>query len=79
LWRWYNWETETYRDYESDELSNNKQYRWYVPLAYAVVKDDDSKAYSIVSDYKIEYASWGIDPFGGFVFGDSNRFETVAE
>jgi hypothetical protein len=79
LWRWYNWETETYRDYESDELSNNKQYRWYVPLAYAVVKDGDSKAYSIVSDYKIEYASWGIDPFGGFVFGDSNRFETVAE
>ena len=79
LWKWYNEETETYRDYESDELLNNTQYSWYVPLAYAVVEDDDSKAYSIASDYKFEDASWGIDPFGGFPFGDRNRFETVVE
>jgi hypothetical protein len=34
---------------------------------------------SIASDYKYSESSWGIDTFGGFVFGDSNRFETVAE
>ena len=79
LWKWYNWETGVYRNYESSELLNDTQYRWFVPLAYAVVVDDDSKAYSIVSDYKMEYDSWGIDPFGGFVFGDNNRFETVVE
>lgn len=79
LWKWYNKETETYRVYESDELLNNTQYRWFVPLAYAVVEDDDSKSYSIASDYKFEDNSWGIDPFGGFPFGDKNRFETVVE
>ena len=79
LWKWYNKETDTYRDYESEELLNNTSYRWYVPLAYAVVNDEDSKAYSIASDNKFEDDSWGIDPFGGFPYGERNRFETLVE
>jgi hypothetical protein len=79
VWKWYNGETGLYRDYEYSELINGKNYRWYVPLAYAVVEDEDSKAYSIASDYKIEYSSWGIDPFGGFLFGDNFKFETIVD
>jgi hypothetical protein len=79
LWKWYNCQTGGYEAYESSELLNNSQYRWYVPMAYAVVQDDDSKAFSIASDFKNNESGWGIDPFGGFFFGDKKRFETVLE
>ena len=79
LWKWYNEDTQTYREYESQALLNNTSYIWYVPLAYAVVDDEDSKAFSIASDYKFSDSGWGIDPFGGFPYGERNRFETLVE
>lgn len=65
-WTWYNpySDTNKFVPYDEDTLEPYKTYNWGVNIAFACVKDTDSRAYSIAADYKIPYYGWGFDPIG---------------
>lgn len=63
-WSWYNPYSNSIDPYNETMLEPNKTYNWGINIAYAVVKDSDSRAYSISADFKIRDEGWYYDPVG---------------
>lgn len=79
VWKRYNPQLDDYLVYESASLDAQTTYTWEINLAYALVKDDDSKAYSIASDYKYDGSGWNIDPLGPLESSEQLEFTTIAQ
>src|SRR6056297_956727 len=62
IWNWYNPYSNAFLDYTADKLEPNKTYNWGINIAYALVKDADSRAYSIAADFKYRDTGWYYDP-----------------
>jgi hypothetical protein len=62
IWNWYSPYTDAFLDYTANKLEPNKTYNWGVNIAYALVKDADSRAYSIAADFKYRDTGWYYDP-----------------
>jgi len=63
-WAWYNPYSDSIDPYNETMLEPNKTYDWGINIAYAIVKDADSRAYSISSDFKYRDTGWYYDPVG---------------
>ncbi len=61
-WSWYNPYADSIDLYTETMLEPNKTYNWGINIAYALVKDADSRAYSISADFKIRDKGWYYDP-----------------
>lgn len=61
-WSWYNPYSGSIDPYTADSLEPNKTYGWGINIAYALVKDADSRAYSIAADFKYRDTGWYYDP-----------------
>ncbi len=79
IWKRYEPLTDNYQAFEPAALRAQGNYEWEISLAFASVKDDDSRAYSIASDYKHDGSGWNIDPFGPLEPSEKHEFTTVAE
>jgi len=56
--------TDTLAAYPFPTLEPGKTYGWGINIAYGLVKDADSRSYSISADYKYRDAGFYIDPVG---------------
>ena len=61
-WSWYNPYSGAVEPYTANSLEPNKTYGWGINIAYALVKDADSRAYSISADFKYRDTGWYYDP-----------------
>jgi hypothetical protein len=61
-WSWYNPYSNEMSPYTNTCLQAYKTYGWGINIAYALVKDTDSRAYSIAADFKYRDTGWYIDP-----------------
>jgi len=58
----WSWVFSGMQPYTGISLEPNKTYGWGINIAYALVKDADSRAYSISADFKYRDTGWYYDP-----------------
>jgi len=63
-WFMYMPYTDSIAAYPFPNLEPGKTYGWGINIAYGLVKDNDSRSYSISADYKYRDAGFYIDPVG---------------
>jgi len=61
-WSWFSPYADTISPYLADALEPNKTYGWGINIAYALVQDADSRAYSIAADFLYRDTGWYYDP-----------------